>query len=142
MPNWAIKTLNEHNYDKREYLYTLKDFEFAKTHDVYWNSAQHQLLTSGYIHGYMRMYWGKKILEWTSNYKEAIKIALYLNNKYQLDGRNPNSYVGILWCFGLHDLAWKERKVFGKIRYMNENGLRRKFDINRYVEKVSKNNLF
>ena len=142
LPNWAIKTLNEHNYDKREYLYTLKDFEFAKTHDVYWNSAQHQLLTSGYIHGYMRMYWGKKILEWTSNYKEAIKIALYLNNKYQLDGRNPNSYVGILWCFGLHDRAWKERKVFGKIRYMNENGLRRKFDINRYVEKVSKNNLF
>ena len=140
LPNWAIESLISHQEDKREFVYDLHDFEFAKTHDLYWNSAQIQLLKYGYIHGYMRMYWGKKILEWTKNFQEGIKIALYLNNKYQLDGRNPNSYVGILWCFGLHDRGWKERSIFGKIRYMNENGLKRKFDIDRYVNNFSNSN--
>ena len=142
LPNWALDTLDRHLKDKREYIYELNDFEFAQTHDKYWNAAQIQLLTTGYIHGYMRMYWGKKILEWTPGYKDGIEIALYLNNKYQLDGRNPNSYVGILWCFGLHDRAWRERSIYGKIRYMNDNGLRRKFDIERYVNFFNQRDLF
>tara|TARA_A100001388_G_scaffold76587_1_gene54601 strand:- start:31582 stop:32961 length:1380 start_codon:yes stop_codon:yes gene_type:complete len=142
LPNWALDTLDRHLKDKREYIYELDDFEFAQTHDKYWNAAQIQLLTTGYIHGYMRMYWGKKILEWTPGYKDGIEIALYLNNKYQLDGRNPNSYVGILWCFGLHDRAWRERSIYGKIRYMNDNGLRRKFDIERYVNFFNQRDLF
>ena len=142
LPSWALNTLEKHLRDKREYIYELSDFEFAKTHDKYWNTAQIQLLTTGYIHGYMRMYWGKKILEWTPGYKDGIEIALYLNNKYQLDGRNPNSYVGVLWCFGLHDRAWRERNVYGKIRYMNDNGLRRKFNIERYVDFFNQRELF
>tara|TARA_B100001248_G_scaffold79784_1_gene57853 strand:+ start:31550 stop:32929 length:1380 start_codon:yes stop_codon:yes gene_type:complete len=142
LPSWALNTLEKHLTDKREYIYELSDFEFAKTHDKYWNAAQIQLLTTGYIHGYMRMYWGKKILEWTPGYKDGIEIALYLNNKYQLDGRNPNSYVGVLWCFGLHDRAWRERNVYGKIRYMNDNGLRRKFNIERYVDFFNQRELF
>ena len=142
LPSWALNSLEKHLKDKREYIYKLNDFEFAKTHDKYWNTAQIQLLTTGYIHGYMRMYWGKKILEWTPGYRDGIEIALYLNNKYQLDGRNPNSYVGVLWCFGLHDRAWRERNVYGKIRYMNDNGLRRKFDIERYVDFFNQRELF
>ncbi|MCP8318874.1 MAG: hypothetical protein L6N95_03495, partial [Candidatus Methylarchaceae archaeon HK01B] len=86
-------------------------------------------------HGYMRMYWGKKILEWSKTPEDAFKTALYLNNKYELDGRDPNSYTGVAWCFGKHDRPWKNRPIFGKIRYMNDKGLKRKFDVNRYVEK-------
>ena len=88
------------------------------------------------MHGYMRMYWGKKIIEWTKNPETAFSNALYLNNKYQLDGRDPNSYTGVAWCFGKHDRPWRERNIFGKNRYMNENGLRRKFDIEAYVNKI------
>lgn len=134
--DWAIKTLREHESDIREYVYSLEEFEKAETHDVYWNSAQNEMKITGKMHGYMRMYWGKKILEWTSNVEDAFNIAVYLNDKYQIDGRDPNSYTGIAWCFGKHDRAWKERNVFGKIRYMNDNGLKRKFDIDSYVEKI------
>ena len=137
LPLWAKNTLTLHSRDKREYLYSLKEFENAETHDIYWNAAQKEMVITGKMHGYMRMYWGKKILEWSKNPKEGYRIALYLNNKYELDGRDPNGFAGVAWCFGKHDRAWGERKVFGKIRYMNDAGLKRKFDPDRYVEKVN-----
>lgn len=136
LPAWARNTLNLHGPDKREYIYSLKEFEQATTHDPYWNAAQQEMIITGKMHGYMRMYWGKKILEWSKSPKEGFRIALYLNNKYELDGRDPNSFAGIAWCFGKHDRAWGERKVFGKIRYMNASGLKRKFDPNAYIKKV------
>ncbi len=136
LPVWALKTLNEHGKDEREYAYRLSDFENGQTHDEYWNAAQNEMLRSGYMHGYMRMYWGKKILEWSNNFKDAHSITLKLNNKYQLDGRSPSGYVGVSWCYGLHDRGWKEREIFGKVRYMNMNGLDRKFDMARYVDRV------
>jgi len=138
LPDWAQKTLTEHLNDKREYIYSPNEFEKAKTHDPYWNAAQKEMVVTGKMHGYMRMYWGKKILEWTENPSEAYKIALYLNNKYELDGRDPNGYAGVAWCFGKHDRAWKEREIFGKVRYMNANGLKRKFKIDDYVDAVDK----
>ena len=94
------------------------------------------MVIKGKMHGYMRMYWGKKILEWTNDPEEAYQIALNLNNKYELDGRDPNGFAGVAWCFGKHDRAWKEREIFGKVRYMNANGLRRKFKIDLYVDNV------
>ncbi len=136
LPDWALKTLHEHQNDKREYIYSFKEFEKADTHDPYWNAAQMEMVGTGKMHGYMRMYWGKKILEWTSSPEEAYQIALTLNNKYEIDGRDPNGFAGVAWCFGKHDRAWKEREIFGKVRYMNANGLRRKFEIDNYVKKV------
>jgi deoxyribodipyrimidine photo-lyase len=136
IPDWAKKTLEEHKNDKREYIYTLEEFENAKTHDEYWNAAQLELLKTGKMHNYMRMYWCKKIIEWTEDPKQAFDIACYLNDKYELDGRDPNGYAGISWCFGTHDRPWKERKIFGKIRYMSGSGLESKFDIKKYVEKL------
>jgi len=138
LPPWARNTLNLHSHDKREYVYSLKEFEQAKTNDPYWNAAQKEMVITGKMHGYMRMYWGKKILEWSKNPKEGFRIALYLNNKYELDGRDPNGFAGIAWCFGKHDRAWGERKVFGKVRYMNAAGLERKFNPKDYVEKIKK----
>jgi len=136
LPPWAMRTLNFHARDKREHRYTLAQFEAARTHDPYWNAAQREMLLTGKMHGYMRMYWGKKILEWTETPREAFRIALYLNNRYELDGRDPNGYAGVAWCFGKHDRAWAERPVFGMIRYMNAAGLKRKFDADAYVRKV------
>ncbi len=136
LPQWAKKTLKEHEKDPREYSYTLKELENGETHDPYWNAAQKEMRIRGKMHGYMRMYWGKKIIEWTKTPEEAFKTALYLNNKYELDGRGPNGFTGVAWCFGKHDRPWKERQVFGKIRYMNANGLNRKFDADLYVEKM------
>jgi deoxyribodipyrimidine photo-lyase len=136
LPPWAIKTLGEHAKDEREYVYSQEDFEAAATHDPYWNAAQREMMSRGKMHGYMRMYWGKKIIEWTETPVQAFKTALYLNNKYELDGRDPNGFTGVAWCFGKHDRAWSERPVFGKIRYMNAKGLRRKFDIDSYVRRV------
>jgi deoxyribodipyrimidine photo-lyase len=107
--------------------------ETAKTHDPYWNAAQKEMVVKGKMHGYMRMYWGKKILEWSKTPEEAYRIALYLNNKYELDGRDPNGFTGVAWCFGKHDRPWGERPIFGNIRYMNDKGLKRKFDADRYV---------
>lgn len=136
---WAQKTLNEHRDDKREYLYTYKQFERAETHDELWNAAQNQMLREGKMHGYMRMYWCKKILEWTNSPEDAQAIAIKLNDTYELDGRDPNGYVGVAWSIGgVHDRAWTERDVYGKIRYMNYNGAKRKFDVKSYSEKYSK----
>jgi deoxyribodipyrimidine photo-lyase len=135
-PDWAIKTLNSVKDDKREYLYTKKEFENAKTHDDLWNAAQMEMIKTGKMHGYMRMYWAKKILEWTKTVEEAQKIAIYLNDKYEIDGRDPNGYVGIAWSIGgLHDRAWFKRPIFGQIRYMSFNGLKSKFDVKAYIEK-------
>ena len=134
--DWQKKTLNDHRIDKREYNYTIKEFENAQTHDVFWNAAQKEMVITGKMHGYMRMYWGKKIIEWMKSPEEAYKLALFLNNKYELDGRDPNGYAGVAWCFGKHDRPWKEREIFGKIRYMNAKGLHRKFDIDKYVRMV------
>jgi deoxyribodipyrimidine photo-lyase len=137
LPRWARETLRVHEQDYREPSYTLEQLEAAQTHDPYWNAAQRELLYTGAMHGYMRMYWGKKILEWTPSMEDAFDRALYLNNRYALDGRDPNSYAGIAWCFGKHDRAWTERRIFGKVRYMNDRGLKRKFKIDRYVERIN-----
>ena len=134
LPEWAKKTLTKHKKDQRSYLYSLQELEQAKTHDVYWNTAQKQMLISGKMHGYMRMYWGKKIIEWSKTPEEAYKTALYLNNKYELDGRDPNGFAGVAWCFGKHDRPWIERSIFGTVRYMNDKGLERKFDMERYTK--------
>ncbi len=136
-PAWAQKTLNEHRNDKRKYLYTLEQFENARTHDELWNAAQMEMVKKGKMHGYMRMYWAKKILEWTESPEQAMKIAIHLNDRYELDGRDPNGYAGIAWSIGgVHDRAWNERIVFGKIRYMSYNGCKAKFDIRKYIENV------
>lgn len=138
LPEWAKKTLEDHADDPRDYEYSLKELEKADTHDPYWNAAQKEMVIKGKMHGYMRMYWGKKILEWTSSLQQAWEWSLYLNNKYELDGRDPNGYTGVAWCFGKHDRAWKERSIFGKVRYMNDKGLRRKFKIDKYVDSIDK----
>jgi deoxyribodipyrimidine photo-lyase len=137
LPPWARRTLDYHRRDKREYVYSTDDLEAARTHDPYWNAAQKEMVLTGKMQGYMRMYWGKKILEWTDRPQEAFKIALYLNNKYELDGRDPNGFAGVAWCFGKHDRAWQERPVFGKVRYMNAAGLKRKFDPDAYAERIA-----
>ncbi len=137
-PEWAKKTLNDHRKDPREYIYSLEDFERANTHDPLWNAAQREMVQRGKMHGYMRMYWGKKILEWTKSPEEALAIALYLNDRYELDGRETNGYAGVAWSIGgVHDRAWPERPIFGKIRYMSYNGCKSKFDIMAYMEKNS-----
>ncbi len=136
---WAKKTLNEHRKDEREFVYSSKEFENAKTHEDLWNAAQIELINTGKMHGYMRMYWAKKILEWSETPEEALRIAIYLNDKYELDGRDPNGYAGCAWAIGgVHDRAWNERPVFGKIRYMNRNGCKRKFNIEQYIKKFQK----
>jgi deoxyribodipyrimidine photo-lyase len=136
-PNWAKKTLREHKKDTREYIYSRKELENAKTHDNLWNAAQIEMVTRGKMHGYMRMYWAKKILQWTMSVEEAMDIAIYLNDKYELDGRDPNGYAGIAWSLGgLHDRAWNQRSVFGKIRYMSYNGCKSKFDVKAYISKL------
>lgn len=133
---WAKKTLNDHRNDPRQFLYTLDQFESGSTHDPLWNAAQKEMAGTGKMHGFMRMYWAKKILEWTSSPEEAQAIAIYLNDKYSLDGRDPNGYAGIAWSLGgVHDRAWGERPVFGKIRYMNDAGCRRKFNVSKYIER-------
>ncbi len=135
-PAWAQKTLNEHRDDTRDRLYTVDDFEQARTHDPLWNAAQIEMATTGKMHGYMRMYWAKKMLEWTETPEEAQAVAIYLNDRYELDGRDPSGYAGIAWSIGgMHDRAWTERPVFGKIRYMNYNGCKRKFDVDAYLKK-------
>lgn len=138
LPPWAMRTLNFHGRDKREHIYSLEQFEAARTHDPYWNAAQREMMLTGKMHGYMRMYWGKKILEWAKTPREAFRIALHLNDRYELDGRDPNGFAGVAWCFGKHDRAWAERPVFGKVRYMNASGLRRKFDPDAYVERIER----
>jgi deoxyribodipyrimidine photo-lyase len=136
LPDWAKATLDKHRRDRREHVYGRRALESARTHDPYWNAAQRELLVTGRMHGYMRMYWGKKIIEWSRSPEEAFRTALALNNRYQLDGRDPNSFAGVAWCFGKHDRPWKERKVFGTVRWMSDAGLRRKFDMDGYVARI------
>ena len=136
LPAWARTTLLAHRKDPRPAAYTRRQMEAANTHDPYWNAAMQEMKTTGFMHNYMRMYWGKKILEWSSTPEYAFKTALYLNNKYFLDGRDPNSFAGVAWVFGVHDRAWFERPIFGKIRYMAAAGLERKCDIQGYVRKI------
>jgi deoxyribodipyrimidine photo-lyase len=136
LPQWAQKTLKQHRKDPRENVYTRRQLEDAETHDDYWNAAMREMKITGFMHNYMRMYWGKKILEWCRTPEYAFRTALAINNKYFLDGRDPNSYAGVSWVFGLHDRAWFERPIFGKIRYMAASGLERKCDIRGYVDKV------
>jgi deoxyribodipyrimidine photo-lyase len=137
IPDWAKRTLAQHKDDPRDPYYTREQLEQAKTHDPYWNAAMNEMRYTGYMHNYMRMYWGKKVIEWSSSPEYAYETLLYLNNRYFLDGRDPNSYVGVAWCFGVHDRAWTERPVLGKLRYMNASGLKRKADPEAYVEKVN-----
>ena len=136
VPEWAKKSLRAHRRDKRPYLYTLEQLESAGTHDPYWNAAQKEMVVHGKMHEYVRMYWGKKIIEWSSSPEEAFERALRLNNKYELDGRDPNGFAGVAWCFGKHDRPWAERPVFGLVRYMNDKGLRRKFDADAYARRM------
>ena len=136
LPDWAHATLEEHTGDTREHVYTARQLEAAQTHDPYWNAAMREMVVTGKMANYMRMYWGKKILEWSRTPQHAFRTALRLNNRHFLDGRDANSFAGVAWCFGKHDRPWTERGVFGKIRYMNANGLRRKFDIDAYVRQV------
>jgi deoxyribodipyrimidine photo-lyase len=141
--SWAQESLSLHKEDKREYLYTQDQLERGKTHDNLWNAAQLEMVNFGKMHGFMRMYWAKKILEWTESPEQALHIALYLNDKYQLDGRDPNGYVGCMWSIcGIHDQGWRERSVFGKIRYMNYAGCKRKFDVDAYVQRIRRESKF
>lgn len=133
-PEWAKQSHAEHSKDARDFVYSLKQFEHGKTHDELWNAAQMEMVKTGKMHGYMRMYWAKKILEWTESPEVAMKIAIYLNDKYELDGRDPNGYAGIAWSIGgVHDRAWFTRPVFGKVRYMNANGAASKFNTKAYI---------
>jgi len=137
-PDWAKETLDSHLGDPRDYRYSLDQWEGMETHCPVWNACQKEMMETGKMHGYMRMFWAKKILEWSKNPQKAIDTAVYLNDKYELDGGEPNGYVGIMWSIaGVHDRAWAERKVFGKVRYMNADGLKRKFDLSKYIEKWS-----
>ncbi len=136
LPAWSRAALAKHREVPREYVYTYAQLDGARTHDPYWNAAQKEMALTGKMHGYMRMYWGKKILEWSKTPEEAFRTALRLNDTYELDGRDPNGFAGVAWCFGKHDRPWGERPIFGAVRYMNGAGLRRKFDADAYVRKV------
>jgi len=131
---WALLSLAAHVKDKREYVYSMEEFAAGETHDDLWNSAQMQLVHEGKMHGFLRMYWAKKVLEWTPNPKTALEVAQTLNDRYALDGNDPNGFVGVGWSvMGIHDQGWREREVFGKIRYMNYAGCKRKFDVQAFV---------
>jgi deoxyribodipyrimidine photo-lyase len=136
LPNWAKTSLKRHAQDTRRPTYTRKALESARTHDPYWNAAMEEMKATGYMHNYMRMYWGKKVLQWMTSPQTAFRTLLRLNNTYFIDGRDPNAYTGVGWIFGLHDRPWKERPIYGKVRYMARSGLERKFDMQGYVDKV------
>ncbi len=138
LPNWVRQTLAQHDQDRRANVYNREEFEQARTHDPLWNAAQKELLGTGKIHGYYRMYWGKKIIEWSPTHAEALDTMIYLNDRFALDGRDPNGYTNILWCFGLHDRPWGERPVFGTVRYMSYEGMRRKTDVDAYIRATEK----
>lgn len=136
LPAWARTTLGKHARDRREWTYTREQFERAETHDDLWNATQRELLTRGKIHGYYRMYWGKKIIEWSATHEDALATMIHLHDRYALDGRDPNTYTNILWCFGLHDRPWGERPVFGTVRYMSLDGMRRKTNVEAYLREM------
>jgi deoxyribodipyrimidine photo-lyase len=136
LPDWCKRTMAKHSGDVRPYLYTSEQFERAETHDPLWNACQKELLIRGRIHGYYRMYWGKKIIEWSPSYEDALREMIRLHDIYALDGRDPNTYTNVLWCFGLHDRPWGERPVFGQLRYMSLEGMRRKTDTGAYMKEI------
>jgi len=136
LPDWARETMRRHRRDRRDPIYTTGQFERAATHDALWNATQ-ELLTRGVIHGYYRMYWGKKIIEWSPTYTTALRTMIYLHDRYALDGRDPNTYTNILWCFGLHDRPWPERPIFGAIRSMTLAGMRRKTNVDAYIAEIT-----
>jgi deoxyribodipyrimidine photo-lyase len=133
LPDWAQATLRKHARDKRTSIYTRDQFERAETHDPLWNATQREMLKTGKIHGYYRMYWGKKIIEWSATHEQALETMIHMHDRYALDGRDPNTYTNILWCFGLHDRPWAERPIFGMVRYMSLAGMRRKTDVDAYI---------
>ena len=138
LPDWAIKTLDKHSSDPREFVYSFEDFEMARTHDPIWNAAQRQLVSEGIIHNYLRMLWGKKVLEWTEHPRIALKYLTELNNKYAIDGRDPNSYSGIFWIFGRFDRPWgPERPIYGNVRYMTSGSTAKKINLKSYLQKYS-----
>ena len=136
LPDWAADTLAEHESDERKHVYTSTELEAAETHDPAWNAAMIEMKQRGYLHNHLRMYWGKKIIQWTNTTGHAYRTALELNDRYFVDGRDPNSYSNVLWLFGLHDRAHQEREIFGKVRYMSYDGLKRKMDIDQYVDQI------
>lgn len=136
--SWATTTLNAHRADERAYVYTYEEFEGARTHDDLWNAAQRELIRTGKMHGYLRMYWAKKILEWTATPEDAMAITIRLNDTYELDGRDPNGYAGIAWSIGgVHDRPWFTRPIFGTVRYMARSGCEKKFDVPEYIARFS-----
>ena len=139
LPPWAMATLAKHTPDRREHLYSLEEFEHGDTHDPLWNAAQRELVATGRIHDYWRMLWGEKVLEWSETPEQAYRVLEHLNNKYAIDGRDPNSYTGILWCFGLFDRPWPpERPVFGNIRFMSSDNTAKKFKLGGYYDYVNR----
>lgn len=136
LPDWARQTLSQHASDPRTAIYSREDFAAGRTHDELWNAAQKEMLRRGYMHNYCRMYWGKKILEWSRTYEEALATAIYIHDRFSLDGRDPNTYANILWCFGLHDRPWPERPIFGRVRAMSLAGIERKIDVGAYIRQV------
>ncbi len=136
VPEWARKTLTKHARDKRATLYTRDELENGNTHDPYWNAAQMEMVQQGKMHNYMRMYWGKKVIEWSESPEEAFQTLIEMNDCYEIDGRDPNGYTGVSWCFGKHDRPWTERNIFGTVRYMAASGLQRKFKIQAYVDRI------
>jgi deoxyribodipyrimidine photo-lyase len=138
MDSWANRSFAEHASDPRAVTYNERQLENAATHDPLWNAAQRQMVITGWMHNHMRMYWAKKILEWSPSVAAAFQIAIRLNDRYELDGRDPNGYAGVAWAIvGKHDRAWPERPVFGKLRYMSFASTSRKFDSKRYMEQVN-----
>jgi deoxyribodipyrimidine photo-lyase len=136
LPDWARDTLRKHDKDQRDPAYMAAQMEAGETHDPLWNATQKELLLRGKIHGYYRMYWGKKIIEWSASHEEALDLMIRLHDRYALDGRDPNTYTNILWCFGLHDRPWFERPIFGQIRYMSYDGMKRKTNIDAYIREI------
>jgi len=136
LPEWARRTLEKHARDRREHVYSFEQFLRAETHDDLWNAAQKELLATGKIHGYYRMYWGKKIIEWSASHEEALRTMIELHDRFALDGRDPNTYTNILWCFGLHDRPFRERPVLGAVRYLSRAGMERKTDVAAYVGQI------
>ena len=136
LPPWALQTMRDHADDPRPDLLDAEKIEAAETYDELWNAAQRELVSTGLLHNYVRMLWGKKVIEWQRSYEMAFELLVHLNNKYALDGRDPNSYAGILWCFGKHDRPWFDRKIFGTMRYMTSQSMAKKFNARRYLESV------
>jgi deoxyribodipyrimidine photo-lyase len=133
LPPWALHTLQEHASDARPYIYTAEQFEAAATHDPVWNAAQREMLRDGWMHNYMRMLWGKKILEWSATPEAALETMVRLMNRWCLDGRDPNSYAGYMWILGRYDRPWPERPVYGVIRSMSSESAMRKLRLSKYL---------